>query len=104
MFIVYVCNRPLVKRNSIEHTCKLNREKEINFRIVGASFRKEVTSSGRLFLRFIQFRTFSKNLFLLMRNAFSFLFLLLLLLVFFIYIFCVKTELILNSVVFAAAQ
>ena len=104
MFIVYVCNRPLVKRNSIEHTCKLKREKEINFRIVGASFRKEVTSIGRLFLRIIQFRTLSKNLFLLMWNAFSLPFLLLLLLVFFIYIFCVKTELILNSVVFAVAQ
>ena len=104
MFIVYVCNRPFVKRNSIEHTCKLNRKKEINFRIVGASFRKESTSSGRLFLRIIQFRTLNKNLFLLMRNAFSFLFLLLLLLVFFIYIFCVKPELILNSVVFAVAQ
>ena len=74
MFIVYVCNRPLVKRNSIEHTCKLKREKEINFRIVGASFRKEVTSSGRLFLRIIQFRTLSKNLFFAHAECFFFAF------------------------------
>ena len=43
------------KVNSNRNMCKSNRIKGIDFCIVGTYFRKEFTSSERLFLRFIQF-------------------------------------------------
>ena len=65
MFIVCsFSNCPLSKLNSLNYICNSDRIKGFNFCIMRANFGKELTSSGKLFLRFVSADVFFFDFFL----------------------------------------